>query len=151
MLEAREARLTPVHEEVLRAATGNEAYYMIDADPLVVKRITAQIEDGSPMTRLYDMDVLHADGSKMDRAAPGLPERKCLICGRPAKECARRQMAPRSATSTVSGVLVADFNISDIVMNSIPVHHCYYSPVLLQIRYIAYFLPNLYQPTPSAG
>lgn len=87
MLQA--ARLRPAHEEILRAETGDEAYYMVNADPAVIKRLTVAIEDGSFMARLYDMDVLNATGAKIDRASLGLPTRHCLICSNEAKACAR--------------------------------------------------------------
>lgn len=71
------------------AATGNEAFYSVDADLLHLKKLTAELEDTEPMTRLYDMDVLDTNGEKVDRSALALPVRRCLLCGAPAKECAR--------------------------------------------------------------
>lgn len=77
------------HYEEIDEATGNEACWLIDADPLLIKKITCDIEDGSGIGRLFDMDVLRPDGTKIDRAELGLPPRLCLICGGPARECAR--------------------------------------------------------------
>lgn len=102
------ARLEPVHMEVMRAATGDEAYYMMHADPLTVKRITASIEDSTPMARLYDMDVLRADGRKVDRAELGLTARKCLICGGPAKACARSRTHTVTELQTRTTVLLSE-------------------------------------------
>ena len=69
--------------------TGNEAYYLLDQDYLLVKEITCGIEDSVPLGRLFDMDVLKPNGEKVDRQELGLPPRPCLICGEPAKICAR--------------------------------------------------------------
>lgn len=86
--------------------TGNEGYFMIALPPLEVKHMTVEVEDGDPIGRLFDMDVLDPDGRKLDRTelnADGSPDsgshsvsaagrirpRTCLLCGRPAKECAR--------------------------------------------------------------
>lgn len=76
------------YEEVLEP-TGNEACFLIDADPLFIKEITCSIEDGSEIGRLFDMDVLKPDGKKIERSELGLMPRRCLICGGPARECAR--------------------------------------------------------------
>ena len=54
-----------------------------------MKKITTAIEDGSDLGRLFDMDILRPDGAKVDRKELDLPVRKCLICGKPAKECGR--------------------------------------------------------------
>ncbi len=77
------------HYEEINEATGNEACWLIDADPLLIKKITCAIEDNSEIGRLFDMDVLRPDGTKIDRAELGFSPRLCLVCGGPAKECAR--------------------------------------------------------------
>ena len=78
-----------LHKEEYSAATGNEAFFVLDAKAIKIKAISSEIEDSSPMARLFDMDVLDATEEKLDRSLLSLPQRKCLICGRPAKECAR--------------------------------------------------------------
>ncbi len=78
-----------LHKEITDAATGNEAFYAVDMDLLRLKKLTAELEDAAPMARLFDMDVLDESGEKIDRTALALPVRRCLLCGAPAKECAR--------------------------------------------------------------
>lgn len=82
-------KILPVYFTKIDEPTGNEAYYLIDADPLFIKEITCMIEDGSELGRLFDMDVLDSSGEKVERSKLGLPPRPCLICGGPAKDCAR--------------------------------------------------------------
>lgn len=82
-------KIQPVYSGKIDEPTGNEAYYLIDADPLFIKEITCEIEDGSGLGRLFDMDVLDPSGEKVERSALGLPPRSCLICGGPARDCAR--------------------------------------------------------------
>ena len=91
LLEERMAarKIKPVHMEELREVTGNEAFYILGGDPLAIKEITSEVEDDSELGRLFDMDVLKPDGQKVERTELGLPPRRCLICGGPAKECAR--------------------------------------------------------------
>ena len=75
--------------EEVREKTGNECILLVDAEPLTVKAITAELEDHAPIGRWFDMDVLRPDGSKVERQELGLPGRKCLLCGESAQVCAR--------------------------------------------------------------
>ncbi|WP_455500434.1 triphosphoribosyl-dephospho-CoA synthase CitG [Gemmiger sp.] len=85
----RREGMTILHKQTTDADTGNEAFYAVDADLLRLKKLTAELEDAAPVARLYDMDVLDVNGEKVDRTALALPVRRCLLCGAPAKECAR--------------------------------------------------------------
>ena len=78
-----------LHFEEISGPTGNEAFYVIDADPLEIKSITTAIEDETPLGRLFDLDVINVEKRKIDRKELGLEGRKCLICENSAKECAR--------------------------------------------------------------
>lgn len=71
--------------------TGNEAFLMADAPAPEVKKITCALEESSPASRLYDMDVLDRGGVKVERSAIGWPPRRCIVCGRPVAECAPRR------------------------------------------------------------
>ena len=70
--------------------TGCEGLYVVEMDPRSLKAITCQIEDGTPLGRLLDLDFLSPGGEKLDRPEP----RRCLICGGPARECARSRAHP---------------------------------------------------------
>ncbi|MDO5416801.1 MAG: triphosphoribosyl-dephospho-CoA synthase CitG [Lachnospiraceae bacterium] len=87
--QLRASQITCLHYEETTAVTGNEAFYVLDADLLSIKRITSDIEDCSPVGRLFDMDVISVNGEITGRSEIGLSPRLCLICGKPAKECAR--------------------------------------------------------------
>ena len=86
------AKLTPLSAEAHCAATGCEAFYVLDADPMTIKKFTTDIEDATPLGRLFDMDVLRPDGTKVDREELSLSGRRCLICGGPAKVCSSRRI-----------------------------------------------------------
>lgn len=75
--------------EEIQEKTGNEAIFLLDADPLSAKRVTVEIEDHAPIGRLFDMDILCSDGRKVDRQELGREGRKCLICDGMAQACAR--------------------------------------------------------------
>lgn len=78
-----------LHYEEISEVTGNEAVFVLDCDALTAKKVAVTIEDGTKIGRLFDMDVLRPDGSKVDRQELGLDARKCLICGGMAQTCAR--------------------------------------------------------------
>ena len=85
-------KIKPLQVDVVRENTGCEAFYVLDTDPLEIKKITTLIEDASPLGRLFDMDVLRPDGRKVDREELHLEGRRCLICGGPAKVCSSRRI-----------------------------------------------------------
>lgn len=78
-----------LHREQYHDLTGSEACYVVDLDPLALKRLTVELEEYSGLGRLFDMDVLAPSGEKVDREALRLGERLCLICGGSARACAR--------------------------------------------------------------
>ena len=74
-----------VYEEVLRAETGYEAFFVCDCAAQSAKKAAMQIEEATPAGRLFDIDVLNEAGEKLSR-----PEmRKCIICGGPVSVCSR--------------------------------------------------------------
>lgn len=70
--------------------TGAENFYILPAQAKKVKLVCIDFEDNSPLGRLFDADVL-IKGARMalTRKKLGQPVRKCFLCNRPAKECAR--------------------------------------------------------------
>jgi len=83
------ANIQTLHFEQHLETTGCEAYWVSDARPEILKRITTGIEDGLPVGRLFDMDVLTPEGNKVERSALGLPQRRCLLCENSAVVCGR--------------------------------------------------------------
>ena len=81
------AGIRVVHEEETDAPAGCETLLAVQGEAEAVKRITCEIEENAPLGRLYDMDVIQTDGVKLERPFP----RRCLICSRPARECARNR------------------------------------------------------------
>ena len=78
-----------LHREADFSPTGPTGFYVADADALTLKKLTCQVEDHSPVARLFDMDILAADGSKYSREQLGLESRKCLLCENDARICGR--------------------------------------------------------------
>lgn len=72
------------------AFTGCEQIWAVDGAPAdLLKRRMMALEAAGELGRLFDIDVIGADGQKLSR--PG-PERPCLICGGPVSACARSRV-----------------------------------------------------------
>lgn len=70
-----------IHED-----TGDEILLSIkNISPEKLKDIAIKIENENKFGRLFDIDVIDAEGNKLSRKN----FRKCLICGKQAQECAR--------------------------------------------------------------
>ena len=78
-----------VEQSVLREDTGCEALFAVDADAAALKRAAVLLEEDDELGRLFDIDVIAADGRGVGRSALGMQPRRCLLCGSAAKECAR--------------------------------------------------------------
>lgn len=69
------------------ACTGDELILAINAPSDQLKDITSDIEEHHPYGRLFDMDVLDANGNKLSRTH----YRTCLLCNKQAQDCARNR------------------------------------------------------------
>ena len=87
-VEAIGKRFNPVFEEKNDLETGFEGFFIVDGQPLEVKKAAVEIEDTHPLGRLMDLDVIGPEGP-LGRASIGLQERRCLICEKPARYCMR--------------------------------------------------------------
>lgn len=77
--------------ELLTKKTGYEGFWLLDADPYEVKSQMIQIEISCDLGRLFDIDVLMPSMECISRTDLEYSQRSCLICDRPAHECARSQ------------------------------------------------------------
>lgn len=70
--------------------TGNELFLVANATPEMTKQATVCFEDKDGLGRLFDADVLDSgDQMPISRTKFGFPVRRCFICNRIAKDCAR--------------------------------------------------------------
>lgn len=114
-LEALEERLPKVlHREAREEVTGCEAIFAVDGEAVELKRLCTQIEDGTPMGRLFDMDVLDPEGNKLDRALVNGKSRDCIVCGAPGRGCASRRLhSVPELTAAVTAILEDHFLKAD--------------------------------------
>lgn len=83
------AALPLLHAAHSEDVAGCEAFFLLDAPAREVKRRCVELEQSHPLGRLWDIDVLRPDGTAVSRWELGLDARRCLLCGREAKLCAR--------------------------------------------------------------
>lgn len=80
----------PVKKEArIQDITGYEAFFCVDAPALKIKEILCRLEERTPLGRLFDLDVIKTDGTKLSRQEFALPVRRCLICSQDAFVCSR--------------------------------------------------------------
>lgn len=94
-LSGKNAGFEIFYKEVRELVTGPEGYLVVtlsgNKDALDVKRLTIELEEASPLGRLFDMDVIDKTGACVSRKDLGAGRRKCLLCSEDAKICARSQ------------------------------------------------------------
>lgn len=81
-----------LHQEDFSFQTGMEFYRVFRADALHVKRACTEFEEGHPLGRLLDIDVVEMareTPTPISRTALGMAPRRCFICNEEAKVCAR--------------------------------------------------------------
>ena len=84
------------HAGTFESAAGMEAHLATSLGGNEAKSLAVEFEQSHPWGRCFDVDVLDAAGAPISRSAFGLPERRCLCCGRPARLCARERTHPLS-------------------------------------------------------
>lgn len=85
------------------AATGDEAILAVKGDATAIKGAATKLEETHPLGRLFDIDVLDADGHKLSRPVP----RRCLLCDEQAQVCARsRRHSVEDLTKRINELLL---------------------------------------------
>lgn len=95
-------------DETAMERTGPEALYSVEADDVRLKRRLVDLENSHPLGRLWDFDVITAHRGGLSRTDLGYPARSCLICERPAHECARSRRHSLGDLQHAVGTLVDD-------------------------------------------
>ena len=86
------------------AFTGCEEIWAADAPAEELKARMCVLEEMDALGRLFDVDVIDADGRKLERTK----ERRCLICGGPVRACARsRAHSARELSERAHGIIFA--------------------------------------------
>lgn len=73
------------NEILIHNFTGDEYILSVEANAQEIKKWMCDIEDTHPLGRIFDIDVLDKNGTKLSRDS----FRKCILCDCQAQECAR--------------------------------------------------------------
>ncbi|MDF7682742.1 citrate lyase holo-[acyl-carrier protein] synthase [Lactobacillus sp. ESL0679] len=92
--------------------SGCENFYLLNANAKDVKQVTITFEDENRLGRLFDADVLIKEqNAALSRSKLGLPVRRCFLCNRPAKECARsRRHSVAELQNYISNIYNEEFS-----------------------------------------
>ncbi len=90
-------------------ATGYEAYLITDLPALEAKRVTCDIEDSLPLGRLFDIDVMDADGVPISRQTVGGEPRRCLLCDHESRWCMRNHSHSQEELMAHIKMVVEDY------------------------------------------
>lgn len=83
-----------LYEKTMDLKTGPELFLVTRGSLMEVKRAMIRLEEEMPLGRLFDLDVFAEEGTvvrTLSREALGYPERRCLVCEKPAKVCGRNR------------------------------------------------------------
>lgn len=95
---------SPSYYEILSESGGEAAFFVFSEDAATLKRRAITLED-APFGRLFDVDVLDENGETLHRITP----RRCLLCDKPAAECARERSHPLAELMEKTRSLLLDF------------------------------------------
>lgn len=96
-----------LYESVSTDITGCEAMFAVKMDVSELKTICTNIEEGSTLGRLFDMDVLDTDSKKLERKTV----RGCIVCDAPGRECAARRLHSVEELQQVTNRILKDYFI----------------------------------------
>lgn len=84
ILQGKLPQKSILHRETDVSFTGCQAMFCVSMTAQELKKICTDIEESCPLGRLFDMDVLDTDGTKLSRDNL----RGCIVCGASGRECA---------------------------------------------------------------
>lgn len=97
-------------EYFLSEPQGCAAFIAVNMAADTVKNICVSIEESSRLGRLFDMDVIDANGNKLERKHP----RPCIVCGRIGRECAAGRLHPlEKIVSMTTDIITEHFSVLD--------------------------------------
>ena len=94
-----------VHQDISIKITGCEAIFSLKSEARKIKDICTHIEESLSMGRLFDMDVIDADGSHLKRKNV----RGCLVCGAPGRNCAASRVHSVDELQTATRKIIEDY------------------------------------------
>lgn len=111
-----------VYQDIDIKSTGCEAMFSVKYEASKLKDICSSLEEGITIGRLFDMDVINADGIKLERKNP----RNCIVCGTPGRACAAGRVHPVDEIQTITREIMENYfflldkeRVSDLAVKSL--------------------------------
>ncbi|MBE6639707.1 MAG: citrate lyase holo-[acyl-carrier protein] synthase [Ruminococcaceae bacterium] len=105
MLEDKLTGKSILYKKTEEANTGYEALYAVSENAQDIKKICVSIEESLSIGRLFDMDVIDQNGTKLDRNST----RGCIVCGAPGRACAATRSHSVKQLQAKTKELLEDF------------------------------------------
>lgn len=104
-------QLTLLTKKIMEENTGYEAFFLIKGiTPETLKSYMTAFEDGSSFGRIFDLDILRPDSTKVSRTELGLSGRTCLLCDNPVFVCSRsRTHSAKELSKKTLSIIEAHF------------------------------------------
>lgn len=101
---------TIIGSQKINEKTGPEAMICIQVpSATLLKKAMMEIENTHPLGRLMDLDVIDAEGKVISRQGVQLPRRRCLLCEKDGKLCARSRRHDLSDLMAVIEEMTHDY------------------------------------------
>lgn len=78
-----------IYDTASYKVSGPDYFAVLDEDSAKIKKLTIAIEESHRLGRIFDFDVINAEGSQVSREELGSSLRKCLLCENNAFHCSR--------------------------------------------------------------
>lgn len=102
-------------QQYTKDSAGSTAYWILSAPPFPIKKLCCTIERTHPLGILWDFDVFSSFEQKLSAQECGFTARACLICGKPAKYCARnRTHSVAELQAKISEIVTHFFNRENV-------------------------------------
>lgn len=105
ILKERLPRDSIAYENIDIKPTGCEAIFSVKYEASKLKDICSSIEESLSIGRLFDMDVITADRTKLERKKA----RSCFVCGAPGRACAAGRVHPVSELQAVTREIMENY------------------------------------------
>ncbi len=105
LLKKRVEQDSIVYQDIDIKPTGCEAMFSVKYEAQKLKDICSSIEEDFTIGRLFDLDVINADGSKLERKNP----RNCIVCGSPGRVCAAGRVHPVGEIQAVTREIMENY------------------------------------------
>ncbi len=87
-------RINIIYQTDKKEKTGYEGFFVVEENPIRIKKLMVDIENFCELGRIFDIDVLDDEGHKVSRSELNMAERNCLICNDNGHACSRSRKHP---------------------------------------------------------